>query len=336
MPSTSIRDVAQLAGVSVGTVSNVLNKPEEVSQESIARVQKAIDELGYVRNDAARRLRAGISSTVGFVVLDGQNPFFNEVVRGAEDEASKNGIAILVGNTDENTARQDRYLDLFEEQRVRGVLIAPYGDVNARLRQLKDRDIPAVLVDRVNVDGTFSSVAVDSVAGGQIAAQHLIDTGRRRIAFVGGPFDLRQVRDRLEGARVAVDNSDFDVEIEVITTSALTVDEGVLAGARIMERSRHQRPDALFAANDLIALGLLQSLVVDGTVLVPSEMSLIGFDDIAFAAAAAVPLSSVRQPSRTIGQTAFRMLLEESEDPTMIPRQTAFRPELVIRASTRR
>jgi len=314
----------------------VLNKPDEVSAESIARVQKAIDELGYVRNDAARRLRAGISSTVGFVVLDGQNPFFNEVVRGAEDEASKNGIAILVGNTDEDTTRQARYLDLFEEQRVRGVLIAPYGDVNARLRQLKERDIPAVLVDRVNVDGTFSSVAVDSVAGGQIAAQHLIDTGRRRIAFVGGPFDLRQVRDRLEGARVAVDNSDFDVEIEVITTSALTVDEGVLAGARIMARSRHQRPDALFAANDLIALGLLQSLVVDGTVLVPSEMSLIGFDDIAFAAAAAVPLSSVRQPSRMIGQTALRVLLEECEDPTMIPRQTAFRPELVIRASTQR
>ena len=336
MPSTSIRDVAQLAGVSVGTVSNVLNKPDEVSPDSIARVQKAIDELGYVRNDAARRLRAGVSSTVGFVVLDGQNPFFNEVVRGAEDEASKNGIAILVGNTDEESARQDKYLDLFEEQRVRGVLIAPYGDVNARLRQLKDRDIPAVLVDRVNVDGTFSSVAVDSVAGGQIAAQHLIDTGRRRLAFVGGPFDIRQVRDRLEGARVAVDNSDFDVEIEVVTTSALTVSEGVLAGARIMERSRHQRPDALFAANDLIALGLLQSLVVEGTLLVPSEISLIGFDDIAFAAAAAVPLSSVRQPSRMIGQTALRVLMEESEDPTMIPRQTVFRPELVVRASTQR
>lgn len=336
MPSTSIRDVAQLAGVSVGTVSNVLNKPDEVSGESIARVQKAIDELGYVRNDAARRLRAGISSTVGFVVLDGQNPFFNEVVRGAEDEASKSGIAILVGNTDEDTGRQAKYLDLFEEQRVRGVLIAPYGDVNARLRQLKERDIPAVLVDRVNVDGAFSSVAVDSVAGGQIAAQHLIDTGRRRIAYVGGPFDLRQVRDRLEGARVAVDNSEFDVEIEVITTSALTVGEGVLAGSRIMERSRQQRPDALFAANDLIALGLLQSLVVGGKLLVPSEISLIGFDDIAFAGAAAVPLSSVRQPSRMIGQTAFRVLLEESEDPTMIPRQTAFRPELVVRASTQR
>jgi len=336
MATTRIRDVAQLAGVSVGTVSNVLNKPDEVSPESLARVQRAIDELGYVRNDAARRLRAGVSSTVGFVVLDGQNPFFNDVVRGAEDEASKNGIAVLVGNTDEDSRREGMYLDLFEEQRVRGVLISPYGDISERLQQLKSRDIPAVLVDRINVDGRFSSVAVDSVAGGEIAAQHLIDTGRRRIAFVGGPFDIRQVRDRLEGARVAVDNSDFDVEIEVIATSALTVNEGVLAGRRIMERSRQQRPDAIFAANDMLALGLLQSLVVDGTLLVPSEMSLIGFDDIGFAGAAAVPLSSVRQPSRMIGQTALRVLLEESEDPTMIPRQTVFRPELVIRQSTQR
>lgn len=334
MPTTSIRDVARLAGVSVGTVSNVLNKPDEVSADSIARVQKAISELGYVRNDAARRLRAGVSATVGFVVLDGQNPFFAEVVRGAEDEASKNGIAILVGNTDEDLRREATYLDLFEEQRVRGVLISPYGDISQRLQQLKEREIPAVLVDRINVDGRFSSVAVDSVAGGQIAAQHLIDTGRRRIAFVGGPFDIRQVRDRLAGARVAVDNSDYDVEIEVITTTALTVDEGVVAGRRIMERPRQARPDALFAANDLLALGLLQSLQVDGKLLVPSEISLIGFDDISFAAAAAVPLSSVRQPSRMIGQTALRVLMEESEDSSLIPRQTVFRPELVVRAST--
>ena len=334
MTTTSIRDVARLAGVSVGTVSNVLNKPDEVSSDTIGRVQRAIEELGYIRNDAARRLRAGVSSTVGFVVLDGQNPFFNEVVRGAEDEASKNGIAILVGNTDEDTRREGMYLDLFEEQRVRGVLISPHGDIGARLDRLKSRQIPAVLVDRINVDGKFSSVAVDSVAGGEMAAQHLIDSGRRRIAFVGGPFDIRQVRDRLEGARVAVDNSDHDVDIEVVATQALTVEEGVLAGRRIMERPPAARPDALFAANDLLALGLLQSLVVGGTLLVPNEISLIGFDDIAFAGAAAVPLSSVRQPSRMIGQTALRVLIEESNDPGMIPRQTVFRPELVVRAST--
>lgn len=334
MAAASIRDVAQRAGVSVGTVSNVLNRPGEVSPESIERVQRAIDDLGYVRNDAARKLRAGTSTTVGFVVLDGQNPFFGDVVRGAEDEASRHGIAILYGNTDEDVARERMYLDLFEEQQVRGVLISPYSDINPRLERLRDRGIPAVLVDRLSADGRFSSVSVDSVVGGRLAAEHLIDTGRRRLAFVGGPFEIRQVTDRLAGARVAVENSSEPVDIEVVATSALTVAEGAAAGARILSRSRRDWPDAIFAANDLLALGLLQALTVDGRMLVPDDIALIGFDDISFAAAAAVPLSSMRQPSGVIGRTALRILLEETSDPELIPRQTVFLPELVVRRST--
>ena len=334
MAAASIRDVAQHAGVSVGTVSNVLNRPGEVSAESITRVHRAIEQLGYVRNDAARKLRAGVSTTVGFVVLDGQNPFFGDVVRGAEDEASSHGIAVLYGNTDEDVARERLYLDLFEEQQVRGVLISPYGDIQPRLERLRARGIHAVLVDRFSGDGRFSSVSVDSVVGGRMAVEHLIETGRRRIAFVGGPFEVRQVIDRLAGARVAVENSTEPVEIEVIATAALTVAEGAAAGARILERPRHEWPDALFAANDLLALGLLQSLVVDGRMLVPHDIAIIGFDDIPFAAAAAVPLSSIRQPSRMIGRTALRIVLEEAADPESIARQTVFQPELVVRAST--
>lgn len=334
MAAASIRDVAQRAGVSVGTVSNVLNRPGEVSAESIERVHRAIEELGYVRNDAARKLRAGTSTTVGFVVLDGQNPFFGDVVRGAEDEASKHGIAILYGNTDEDVARERLYLDLFEEQQVRGVLISPYSDINPRLERLRARGIPAVLVDRLSGDGRFSSVSVDSVVGGRMAVEHLIGTGRRRIAFVGGPFEIRQVTDRLAGARVAVENSTEPVEIEVVATSALTVAEGAAAGARILSRPRREWPDAIFAANDLLALGLLQALIVDGRMLVPDEIAIIGFDDISFASAAAVPLSSMRQPSGMIGRTALRILLEETADPDLIPRQTVFQPELVVRRST--
>ncbi len=331
---TSIRDVAKLAGVSVGTVSNVLNRPQEVSADSVTRVHRAIEQLGYVRNDAARQLRVGVSSSVGFVVLDGQNPFFNDVVRGAEDEASRHGIAILYGNTDEDSAREGMYLDLFEEQRVRGVLISPYGDINPRLERLRERGIPAVLVDRFSGNGRFSSVSVDSVAGGRMAAEHLIERGRRRIAFVGGPFEMRQVSDRLAGARVAAESSTERVEIEVIATTALTVEEGAAAGQRLLQRPRRDWPDALFAANDLLALGLLQALVVSRRALVPDEIAIIGFDDNPFAGAAAVPLSSLRQPSRTIGRTALRILLEETSDPTAIPRQTVFLPELIVRAST--
>ncbi|WP_193726471.1 LacI family DNA-binding transcriptional regulator [Protaetiibacter intestinalis] len=330
----SIRDVAREAGVSVGTVSNVLNKPDEVSADSIARVQSAIDKLGYIRNDAARRLRAGVSSTVGFIVLDGRNPFINEVVRGAEDEASRHGIAILVGNTDEDPAREEMYLDLFAEQQVRGVLISPYGDITRRLQRLREREVPVVLVDRMNPEGRFSAVATDSVSGGRMAAEHLLAQGRRRLAFVGGPFDMRQARDRLDGARWAVENSDAGATLEVVTTTALSVEEGIAAGRRIMDRQPAQRPDAVFAGNDLVALGLLQSLSTGGSLLVPQQIALIGFDDISFAAAAAVPISSMRQPARAIGQTALRILLEEAADATLIPRQTVFRPELVARASS--
>lgn len=332
--AASIRDVAQRAGVSVGTVSNVLNRPSEVSADSVDRVHRAIEELGYVRNDAARKLRAGVSSTVGFVVLDGQNPFYTDVVRGAEDEAIRHGMALLHGNTDEDHARERLYIDLFEEQQVRGLLIAPYGDVTGRLHRLRERGIAAVLVDRFSGDGRFSSVSVDSVAGGRLAVEHLLDTGRRRIAFVGGPFDIRQVTDRLAGARAAVENSEVDADLEVLVTEAMTVEEGASAGGRILARPPRERPDAVFAANDLLALGLLQSLVVDGRMLVPEAIAVIGFDDIPFAAAAAVPLSSVRQPSRMIGRTALRILLEEAADPENIPRQTVFQPELVTRAST--
>lgn len=334
--AASIRDVAQLAGVSVGTVSNVLNRPDEVSSDSVVRVNAAIEQLGYVRNEAARALRAGVSATVGFVVLDGQNPFYNDVVRGAEDEASRHNIAILYGNTDEDHAREKLYLDLFEEQQVRGVLIAPYGDVNARLQRLRARGIAAVLVDRFSGDGRFSSVSVDSIAGGRLAAEHLVEQGHRHIAFVGGPFDIRQVNDRLAGARVAGENASSTVDIEVVATAAMTVEEGAAAGARIIARPRREWPDALFAANDLLALGLLQSLVINGRMLVPHDIAIIGFDDISFAAAAAVPLSSMRQPSRMIGRTALRILLEEATDPSSLPRQTVFQPELVVRASTRR
>ncbi|KRA24609.1 LacI family transcriptional regulator [Microbacterium sp. Root61] len=331
----SIRDVAEAARVSVGTVSNVLNRPETVSAVSAQRVLEVIEDLGYVRNDAARKLRAGVSTTVGFVVLNGQNPFFNDVVRGAEDEASRHGIAVLYGNTDQDSRRERMYLDLFEEQQVRGVLISPYGDILPRLERLRARGIRAVLVDRFGGASRFSSVSVDSVEGGRMAVQHLIDIGRRRIAFVGGPMDMRQVTDRLSGARVAADNAFPGVELEVLSTSAMTVEEGVAVGARMLARPRREWPDALFAANDLIALGLLQSLVSDGRMLVPDDIALIGFDDISFAAAAAVPISSIRQPSGMIGRTALRILLEECDDLELIPRQTVFPPELVVRRSTR-
>jgi len=334
MVSASVKDVAALAGVSVGTVSNVLNRPEKVSADVIARVQAAIDKLGFVRNDAARQLRAGRSRSIGLVVLDAANPFFTELARGAEDKAAAEHYTVLVGNSNEDEGREAAYLDLFEQQRVRGVLLSPVGNVIPRLEQLRGRGIPTVLVDRQTENLSFSSVAVDDLAGGQMAAAHLLSLGRRRIAFVGGPPGIRQVTDRLAGAQKAVDGVP-GAALEVVGTESLTVLSGRAAGEAIRRRPAELRPDAIFAANDLLAVGILQGLMLMGDVKVPEEIALIGYDDIEFAAAAVVPLSSIRQPSVLIGATALELLLREaSSEDGFMPTQIVFPPELVIRAST--
>ncbi|WP_204162037.1 LacI family DNA-binding transcriptional regulator [Rathayibacter sp. VKM Ac-2803] len=327
MPSVSIRDVAARAGVSVGTVSNVLNRPEKVGSESVERVHEAIAALGFVRNDAARQLRAGRSRSVGLVVLDAGNPFFSDLARGAQARAAEAGLAVLLASTDSDAAREDSYLDLFEEQRVSGVLISPQGEESARLARLRSHGIPCVLVDRESSDPAFSSVAVDDIAGGRLAVEHLLQLGRRRIAVVGGPESIRQVADRVAGARQAVAAVD-GATLEEIPTEALSVLAGREAGRAIAERAASDRPDAIFCANDLLAVGVLQALVLLGEIRVPEDVALIGYDDIAFATATVVPLSSIRQPSALIGATAVELLLDPS------PRQVVFQPELVVRAST--
>nr|WP_245980179.1 LacI family DNA-binding transcriptional regulator [Gryllotalpicola protaetiae] len=330
-----MKDVARLAGVSVGTVSNVLNSPEKVTAATLQRVQDAIDKLGFVRNDAARQLRLGSSTAIGLLILDVRNPFFTELARGAEDYAARFGFSVVLGNSDEDSARESGYLDLFEQQRVRGVLISPIGDVSARLHKLRQRGTRAVLVDRVSADSAFSSVSVDDVAGGSIAANHLLESGRRRIAFLGGPASFRQVSDRLAGARSAV-AAHPGAALEVIEASASTVQAGSEVARRILARAEADRPDAIFASNDLLAIGALQVLAASGEVRVPDDIAFVGYDDIDFASASIVPLTSVRQPAALMGETAVQLLFSEVEDLGAKPQAVQFQPELVIRASSAR
>lgn len=317
----------------MGTVSNVLNHPEKVLPETVAKVQEAIQTLGFIRNDAARQLRAGSSMTVGLVVMDVRNPFFTDVARATEDQAAEAGLSILLGDSDQSSAREGAYLDLFEQQRVHGVLVSPVGDIAPRLVRLRQRGIPVVLVDRNSADKTFSSVSVDDFAGGRLAVEHLISCGRKRIAFLACSFDIRQVADRFAGARAAV-AAHPGVTLEVIEIDSLTVIAGRFAGEAIIRRRPEERPDGIFTVNDLIAVGVLQALVMRGKVRVPEDVALVGYDDIDFAATAVVPLTSIRRPSSLIGQTAMQILLEEAGQTDPQPRQVVFQPELVIREST--
>lgn len=331
--AVSVRDVAAAASVSVGTVSNVLNRPDKVAAATVERVTAAINALGFVRNDAARQLRAGRSRSIGLIVPDVRNPFFTDIARGAEDRAAEAGMTVLLGNSDEDAQREEAYLDLFQEQRVNGVLVTPVSEDIPRLERLQASGTPVVLVDREATGETFSSVAVDDVEGGHLAATHLTQLGRRRLAFVGGPPSIRQVADRLAGARRAAGEQP-EATIEVIELGAMTVLEGRRAGEEIASRRAHERPDAIFAANDLLAVGVLQALVMIEGLRVPEDIALIGYDDIDFAAATVVPLSSIRQPATLIGYTAVDLLLRSLDRDDEPERHVRFRPELVVREST--
>jgi LacI family transcriptional regulator len=331
--AVSVREVAALAGVSLGTVSNVLNRPDKVAPGTVERVQSAIATLGFVRNDSARQLRAGRSSTVGLIVLDGGNPFFTDVARGAEDAAMDNGLAVLIGNSDESTDRERTYVDLFEERRVAGLLISPAGDDLSRLARLRDQGTAVVLVDRRADDEHFASVSVDDVAGGRIAVEHLAAIGRTHIAFVGGPFGIRQVADRHAGALAAAQAA--GIRLEALPTTSLSVLEGRRIGEAIQARPAAERPDALFAANDLLAVGLEQAFIMRGTIAVPEQIAIVGYDDIAFAESAVVPLTSVRQPAQDLGRRAIELLTKQVEQGQDIDLEhVEFTPELVVRQSS--
>ena len=196
---SSIREVAKRAGVSLGTVSNVLNRPEIVSEETRRRVQQAIEEIGFVPNGSARQLRAGRSQHIGLVVLDVANPFFTEVARGVEDAANEAGYVVILCNSDDSLEKESHYLQVLEEQRTQGVLITPVQNDASYLQRLRQRGIAVVLLDRPSRIKDLCSVSVDDVRGGELAAMHLIEQGHQRIAFVHGPLTIRQCADRYRG-----------------------------------------------------------------------------------------------------------------------------------------
>jgi LacI family transcriptional regulator len=330
----SVKDVAAAAGVSLGTVSNVMNRPEVVSPTTRERVERAMADLGFVRNESARQLRAGTSRTLAYVMLDGSNPFFHDVAQGIEMAADDADLSLFICNSNSRAEREEVHLDRLMQQRVQGILITPVNPEATYLDDVAARGIPVVIVDRVHAGGTFCSVAVDDILGGQIAVEHLAEQGHTRVAVIGGPESIGQVRERLEGAReIWAELGLPPDDLVYLPTAALTVAEGRSAGERLAGLPTRRRPTAAFCANDLLALGLLQQTIGSG-LRVPDDLAIVGFDDIEFAAAAAVPLTSVRQPRQELGRAAAHLVLDEATNPAHQHQQLIFTPELVARAST--
>jgi LacI family transcriptional regulator len=313
----------------MGTVSNVLNRPEAVAPATRARVQAAMAALAYVPHEAARALGAGRSRTLGLVVPDVTNPFFADLARGAELVADRHDMVVMLYSSADSAERELRYLGQLEEQRVQGILVTPVDAAGATVQELVRRGTPVVLVDRAAGRRELCSVSVDNLTGGRLAAQHLIDRGHRRIAFAGGPVTAPQVGERLAGARQIAGGA-----VQLVATTALTVAAGRAAGAALAAQPTGSRPTAVFCANDLLALGVLQAVSRAG-LRVPADLAVVGYDDIEYAAAAAVPLTSVRQPRERLGEVAADLLFAEIDERDRHQhRQVVLAPELVVRDST--
>ncbi|MEY9211953.1 LacI family transcriptional regulator [Thermobifida halotolerans] len=331
-----INDVAARAGVSPGTVSNVLNRPERVAEATRLRVERAIRELDYVRNSSGRSLRAGRSDSVGLLVLDVTNPFFTMVARGVEDQAAEDGLTVMLLNSAENPERQRRSLRVLAEHRAAGAVVMPVDNDVADLLWLRERGIPWVLLDRgdVAVD-VGSSVYVDNHAGGLAAGRHLVSLGHERITYLSGPLSLEQCRTRLAGLRAALEENGVEAgdAVRLIEAPSLTADSGEKAVEEVLAGGPRRRPQAVFCANDQLALGLLKGLGARG-LSVPDDLSVVGYDDVDVAALVHPGLTTVAQPKYQIGRAAMRLLAAEIHEPRGAHERLVFTPRLVVRGST--
>src|SRR5918995_56353 len=325
--AVTIGDVATHAGVFVGTVSNVVNRPDRVTEATRIRVREAIRALGWVPNGSAATLRAGQATLVGLIVPDIRNPFFTEVARGAEDMAAANGEAIVICNTDWLLSDERRALEALARQRVRGIIINPAGEDERYLEWLSDRGIALVLLDHRRSAGHVSSVVVDDVLGGRLAGEHLLELGHRRIALVNGPISIPQCEDRRLGLLEAMSAAGLDPESDLteIEVEAMDAPSGLAA---VEELFAELAPTAVFCANDLLAIGVIRGLRLR-RLRAPDDVAVVGYDDVELAAMTDPPLTTVHQPSYELGATAYELLRSGAE-----PEQRSFSPHLVQREST--
>lgn len=324
-PRTTMQDVARRAGVSVATVSHVINGTRSVGSATAARVQEAIAEFDYVRNESARQLRVGRASALALLVLDLSNPYFMEVAAGMEARAAADDVALIVGSSQGDPVREARLLRSFIAQGVRGVAVTPQGATVERLEALR-HDLPRVtLVDVCGQDPRFDHVGVDDELGGDLAITHLVELGHRSIGVINGPHTLPHCAARWHGACQAAARAGLSLIEEQITSPAADRVEAAF------ERLRARRSDltAVFVFNDLSAFSVLTACLHRG-IAVPQELSIIGYDDIDFAEHAVVPLTTVRQPVRNVGWAAADVLLRDPDGAQTL----TFEPTLVRRSST--
>ena len=327
-----MKDVARLAGVSTSTVSHVINNNRFVSESVRAKVDQAIQSLNYAPSALARSLKINQTHTIGMLLTTSSNPFYAEVVRGVEDSCYQRGYSLILCNTAGDEERMNRSLETLMQKRVDGLLMMcteshlPSADILNRYPS-----IPTVMMDWAPFEGRGDIIQDNALLGGELATQHLVDSGYTRIACIAGPQDKTTARMRLEGFHQAMEKSGLDVLPGYVVNGDFEFQGGYNGMIELL--ALETPPQAVFTSNDAMAVGVYHALYQAG-LQIPQDVAVMGYDDIELARYLSPPLSTIHQPKDELGELAIDTLIHRLSDPDASQQTLVLTPELVARGST--
>jgi LacI family transcriptional regulator len=324
----TIKDLAKKAGVSYATVSRALNNHPEVNEETRRKIVKLAGDCGYRPNAIAQGLVKKETKTIGLLIPDITNPFYPEIARGVEDAANETGYTVFLCNTNWSVERELNYLTVLKQKQVDGIIIAPIHD-------FKDHfDLwvkSAVFISRVNFP-KYTSILIDNIRGSQMAVEYLINKGHCHIAFIGGQKHIWDNQDRLQGYQQAMAMHNLAINPVYIQNGDFKRESGHVMMKKLL--ACEAPPSAVFAANDLLALGAIQAINEQG-LAIPKDIAVVGFDDIEFASLPEIQLTTVAQPKYDMGKLALLTLIDQIKGgDDILNKKILLEPELVIRKTS--
>lgn len=329
--AATIKDIAKKANVSYGTVSRALNNKYGVKKETRERVLSVAVKMGYSPNAIARGLVKKATNTIGLIIPDILNPFYPGVARGIEDRALKSGYTVFFCNTNHDKKREMQSLRLLAERRVDGIIVAPGLDGADISNDINGGGIPIVHICRHYVEPNKSFVVIDDERGGFLATKHLIEQGCKKIGFVGAQNKAPNLSERFEGYKQAFQKFGLELDDRYIYSSDFKRQTGYRLVRKMIASGDY--PRAIFAENDILALGVIQGIRESG-LSIPEDIAVVGFDDIPFASFPEVQMTTIRQPKQEMGEIAVSILLDQLSGRNTKPRKVILEPRLIVRRSS--
>ncbi len=333
----TIKDIARECGVSISAVSLVLNhRHNRISEKTKQLIIETARTLNYRPNQIAVSLVTRKTKSIGLILPDISNVFFAEIGRYVEEEASQAGYTVIYGNTQDKIASEFDYIQSFLSKGLSGIILIRSAELNAVIEEqvkvaIRQSEIPFIFVDRSYTSINIKNLSVDQIHGGYLATRHLIDNGHTHIACICGPLHLQVSQDRLAGYRLAMDEALLPVESEWIIEGDFRVESGLIAAEKVFKKPI----TAIFASNDLMALGVYQACF-NHHIAIPEKISIVGFDNIIFSSIVSPALTTIEQPMKQVSHDACACLIDCIETGKLDSTAIIYQPKLILRASTRK